>query len=181
MRRVCSQFGSGVVGDRWKRDTALGQCMYAQKQNKAPHTHTHTQTCHRPWAICLTKNSPWKLENKFSFSLLTSLGNSTFFGKMSKFKDTGSLGSLEEKEVEKRQRGVWQRRAQKVQDTWGDGGTTEIISRPTWFACFFHQILFLSCWENSISGLRDLHFKKPENLKAFLSHLGFQSSLNTKD
>ena len=49
---------------------------------KTKQSNMHTNLA-QALSTCLTKNNPWKLENKFSFSLLTSLGNSTFFGKTS--------------------------------------------------------------------------------------------------
>lgn len=39
------------------------------------------------------------------------------------------------------------------------GGTTGIISPTRRFACFLHQILFLSCLGSSVEGLGDLYFK----------------------
>lgn len=57
---------------------------------------TQTKTWQSPRTICLTKISPWKLENKLSFSLLTFLDDSTLGGKTLKFKDTVSSGSVEE-------------------------------------------------------------------------------------
>lgn len=99
VRRVCS-FREGVR-EKGKRDIALGQCMYAEI-NKQSNTHKLGTALE---LFGSQKNSPWKLGNKLSFSFLTSFGDSPFFGRMSKFKDTGSLGSLKEEEVEKKAEG----------------------------------------------------------------------------
>lgn len=131
VRRVWS-FREGV-GEKGERDIALGQCVYAEI-NKQSNIHKLDTAIEQ--FVSPKETAP---ENKLSFSFLTFFRDSPFFGRMSKFKDTGSLGSLKEEEVEKRQKGVWQwRRGEKAQDT----------SRL--FACFLHQILFLSCWGSSV-------------------------------
>lgn len=64
----------------------------------------------------------WKIN---SFSLLTSLGYSTFFGKKSSFKDTGSLESWEG-EKQRKSRGVFDRgEEQRKPRTLGEMGGTQ--------------------------------------------------------
>lgn len=148
----CAVLGRGSVGGHSIR----AMHIYKNNQNKTIHTHT---AWHSPWTICLSKSSPWEPENKLIFSPYF-LGYSTFFGKQSNFKDTGRLESWEG-EKQRKSRGVFDRGGeQRKPRTRGEmGGTTGIISPTRRFACFLHQILFLSCLGSSVEGVGDLYFK----------------------